>query len=61
MIRSWANAAGRRLFERRLERQPREAVSEALEREIRFDPDLWVVALETEAIEGLLDEAREPR
>lgn len=47
--------SGSRLFERRLDRQPREAVSDALSREIRFDPDLWIVALETEAIDGLLE------
>lgn len=45
----------RRLFELRLDRQPREAVADALARELRFDPDLWVVALETEAIGEIID------
>ncbi|MCD2180954.1 DUF1491 family protein [Rhizobium sp. GN54] len=53
--------SGSRLFERRLGRQPREAVSDALSREIRFDPDLWIVALETEAIDGLLEIATDDR
>ncbi|MCV3735688.1 DUF1491 family protein (plasmid) [Rhizobium sp. TRM96647] len=53
--------SGSRLFERRLDRQPREAVSDALSREIRFDPDLWIVALETEAIDGLLEIATDDR
>lgn len=45
----------RRLFELRLERQPRETVSDALVREVRFDPDLWIVALETEEIGDLIE------
>ena len=53
--------SGSRLFERRLDRQPREAVSDALSREVRFDPDLWIVALETEAIDGLLEIATDDR
>lgn len=47
--------SGSRLFERRLDRQPREAVADALAREIRFDPDLWIVALETEDLGGLVE------
>ena len=46
---------GGRLFERRLEREDRQGVGEALERELRFDPDLWIVGLETDAIAGLID------
>lgn len=37
-----------RKFEQRLERAEEEAVREALAREMRFDPDLWVVEVETE-------------
>ena len=37
-----------RKFEQRLERAKEEAVREALAREMRFDPDLWVVEVETE-------------
>lgn len=47
---------GKRLFELRLDRQPRETVSEALGREIRFDPDLWVVTLETEEVGDLIEQ-----
>lgn len=47
---------GKRLFELRLDRQPRETVSEALGREIRFDPDLWVVTLETEEMGDLIEQ-----
>ncbi|PTM98628.1 DUF1491 family protein [Mycoplana dimorpha] len=46
---------GKRLFELRLERQTRDTVSEALAREIRFDPDLWIVALETDEIGDLIE------
>ncbi|MDX3928849.1 MAG: DUF1491 family protein [Shinella sp.] len=53
-----------RLFEPRLERASREAVGEALDREVRFDPDLWVVTLETDDVAGLFDipgsEAEDP-
>ena len=48
--------SGKRLFELRLDRQPRESVSEAIDREIRFDPDLWVVALETEDVGDLIEQ-----
>lgn len=37
-----------RKFERRLDRAEEDAVREALGREIRFDPDLWVVEVETD-------------
>ena len=47
--------SGSRLFERRLDRQPREAVSDALSREVRFDPDLWIVALETDELGDLVE------
>lgn len=49
-----AEDAGERLFERRLERAAREAVGAALEREIRFDPDLWVLVLESEDVSDLI-------
>jgi hypothetical protein len=37
-----------RKFEQRLERAEEDAVREALARETRFDPDLWIVEVETE-------------
>ncbi len=37
-----------RKFEQRLDRVEEEAVREALSRETRFDPDLWVVEVETD-------------
>jgi len=40
-------ARGRK-FEQRLERAEEDTVREALAREIRFDPDLWIVEVETE-------------
>ncbi|MCF3638623.1 DUF1491 family protein [Rhizobium sp. TRM95111] len=52
---------GDRLFERRIERGGREAVSDALTREIRFDGDLWVVALEVAGLDGLITLAGEER
>ena len=52
---------GKRLFELRLERQSRDTVSEALAREIRFDPDLWIVALETDQIGALIELAQGDR
>ncbi|QQM29239.1 DUF1491 family protein [Martelella lutilitoris] len=42
-----------RLFEQRLDRVPAADVAARLEKEIRFDGDLWVVVLETESVEGL--------
>lgn len=45
----------RRLFERRLHNSAREDVTAALERELRFDPDLWIVALEADEIGDLID------
>lgn len=37
-----------RKFEQRRERAEEDSVRETLSREIRFDPDLWVVEVETE-------------
>lgn len=45
---------GGRLFECRLDNADAQAVAALLERERRFDPDLWVVDLEIEAIGDLL-------
>jgi len=39
-----------RLFEVRLERQDADAVRQMIEREIKFDSDLWVLELETDDI-----------
>ena len=46
--------SGDRLFERRLDRVSRSETEAVLEREIRFDPDLWVLALETEDVADLV-------
>jgi hypothetical protein len=50
-----AEESAARLFETRLTRGARENVSEALERERRFDSDLWVIAIESDDIADLLD------
>jgi hypothetical protein len=46
-----------RLFEVRAERAEPEAIAEIIARESRFDPDLWVVELETEDVAGLFEVA----
>jgi Uncharacterized conserved protein len=43
-----------RLFEVRLSHAPEFEVSEAIARERKFDPDLWVVEIETETPESYL-------
>jgi len=43
-----------RRFEIRKEHGESDAVRDVLEREIRFDPDLWVVELEIDEIDDLL-------
>ncbi|AMM85032.1 DUF1491 family protein [Martelella sp. AD-3] len=48
-----AESSEDRLFEQRLDRVPADDVAARLEKEIRFDGDLWVVVLETESVEGL--------
>lgn len=45
----------RRLFETRLERMDAPAIAEAIDRERRFDSDLWVVSIETDDLAGLID------
>ena len=50
-----------RLFEIRLDRQEPDAVRELLERERRFDPDLWIVELETADAASLLPLAVEKK
>jgi hypothetical protein len=50
-----ADDGGARLFETRLERAERAAVGEAIERERRFDSDLWVIAVEAEELGDLLE------
>ncbi len=40
---------GERLFQRLIDSEPMEAVSARLDREMRFDPDLWIVAVEDRA------------
>ncbi|WP_417426632.1 DUF1491 family protein [Hoeflea sp.] len=44
-----------RLFELRKSRVAENEVSEAIAREIRFDPDIWVLEIETETPETYLD------
>lgn len=44
---------GQRKFEMRLVDVDADAVREALDRELRFDGDLWVVELEIDETEGL--------
>ncbi len=50
---------GDRLFQRVIEKQTRDAVSAHLEREKRFDPDIWVVEVDDRAGRSFLDLARE--
>lgn len=50
-----ADDSGVRLFETRLERAEAAAVAAAIERERRFDSDLWVVAIETDDLGDLID------
>lgn len=45
----------RRLFETRLERMDAPVIAEAIDRERRFDSDLWVVSIETDDLAGLID------
>lgn len=42
--------SGARLFEIRLERKDPEEISRILDRELKFDPDLWIIELETDDI-----------
>ncbi len=50
---------GSRLFEIRLLRSEPEAVRAMLERERRFDPDLWIVELEAEELGDMIPLARD--
>ncbi|MDE1159347.1 MAG: DUF1491 family protein [Neorhizobium sp.] len=45
---------GSRRFEIRLERAQAQAVQDLIERELRFDPDLWLVELEIDDAADLL-------
>ena len=47
--------SGQRLFETRLTHVAADAVAEAISRERRFDSDLWVVSVETDDLDGLID------
>lgn len=42
--------SGTRLFEIRIERKELQEIRETLDRELKFDPDLWIVELETDDI-----------
>ena len=44
-----------RLFEMRKSRVPESEIIEALAREAKFDPDIWVVEIETDSPESYLD------
>jgi hypothetical protein len=44
-----------RLFQRVLEGQSGDAIRAAIEREVRFDPDVWVVAVEDRNGRSFLD------
>jgi hypothetical protein len=44
-----------RRFEIRLEKVEGNAIGDLVAREVRFDPDLWLVELETDAVEGLIE------
>jgi len=46
---------GQRKFEVRAEKVEAGALGDLLARELRFDPDLWLVELETDDAAGLLD------
>ncbi|MBW9064165.1 DUF1491 family protein [Rhizobium herbae] len=48
-----------RLFEIRLQEADGETVEQAIAREIRFDPDCWVVEIEVESRGDLFDVAAE--
>lgn len=50
-----AEGGAGRLFETRLDRAEATAVADAIARERRFDSDLWVVAIETDDLSGLVD------
>ena len=54
-----AHDSGLRLFETRLQREEAATVAAAIERERRFDSDLWVVAIETDDLGVLIDFAED--
>ncbi|AOF88725.1 DUF1491 family protein [Sinorhizobium sp. RAC02] len=57
-----AEESGQRLFETRLSGVDAAAVSAAIDRERRFDSDLWVVTVETDDLGDLIDfGAAEPK
>ncbi|MGK9050215.1 DUF1491 family protein [Neorhizobium petrolearium] len=49
---------GQRKFEARAEKAEPDAVRDMLSRELRFDPDLWLVELETDEVNGLFEIVR---
>ncbi|MCO5730953.1 DUF1491 family protein [Rhizobium sp. SSA_523] len=50
-----ADEGGARRFERRLTRAEPDAVAALMEKERRFDPDLWLVELEIDDIGDLIE------
>ncbi|WP_132955571.1 DUF1491 family protein [Rhizobium sp. BK251] len=51
--------SGERLFEIRLGRADSEKIREMLSREAKFDPDLWIVELEADDLDGIVPLAEE--
>lgn len=46
--------AGARLFEVRIDRKEPSAVRETLDRELKFDPDLWIIELEADDVADIV-------
>lgn len=46
--------SGTRLFEIRIDRKEAAEIRQTLERELKFDPDLWVIELETDDIADIV-------
>jgi hypothetical protein len=53
--------SGERFFEVKLERQEPEKVRELLDKERRFDPDLWIVELEADDVSSIVPVAEEKK
>lgn len=45
---------GARLFEIRIDRKEPAEIREVLDRELKFDPDLWIIELETDDIADIV-------
>jgi hypothetical protein len=51
--------SGTRLFEVRMDRREPEDVRQMLDRELKFDPDLWIIELETDDIADIVPVAEQ--